>query len=249
MTKSIRGKSINIDVEIGIGFVFNVIEEVEGFWISYNPKEFEGWKPPKSDLRWVVRQIEKVMKDLNIQAPHFALDLVPFGALGGAGNPTCLVDRRKEVIYLRLPIDVVDGCLGVPSEDHEEYIFYHELMHAKDVLDGRFPSCGFINTNQNPELGLITTLWHFSIEGRLEKSGKPHKSRQLTIEDEYFWASSLELSELVEVESGHWERQTQPWPLKKLITKEFVKELCDQLWGKEVTFEELQSLLESKANA
>lgn len=108
------------------------------------------------------------------------LELVLFGGFGSVSNPTCCVDKRKEVIYLRLPIDVVDGQLGILSEIHDDYIFYHELMHAKDCLEGRFPSGGFINPGENPELALITSLWHFSIEGRLEENDKPHKSRQKT---------------------------------------------------------------------
>ena len=64
---SIRKKSIDVNVEIGEGCTFNVTEEVDGFWISYDTAEFEGWKPQKIDLRWIVKQIKKVMKDLNIQ--------------------------------------------------------------------------------------------------------------------------------------------------------------------------------------
>lgn len=119
-------------------------------------------------------------------------------------------------------------------------------MHAKDYLEGRFPSCSFINPNKNPELALIESLWHFSIEGRLEKNGKPHKSRQRAIEEEYLWASELKKSEMVEVELGRWQMQIRPWPLKKLITKEFLQKLCDELWGKEVTSQELQSLLKGE---
>jgi len=218
-------RSKRINVELGSGFLFDISEEVDGFWVNYGSEWFEGWKPSRSDLRWLVRRIKKIMKDIGVQTPHFALYLVLFGALGES-NLTCCVDKRKQVIYLRLPIYVIRRRLGVPTEDHEDYVFYHELMHAKDCLEGRFPSSGFISINQNPELALITSLWHFSIEGRLEKTGKPHKSRPKVIEDEYLWARNLKLNKTL-----------------KPITKEIVRELCDQLWGREVTFEELQSLL------
>lgn len=219
-----KPKIVNIEVEIGEGMYFDVVEEIDGFWISYDSEEFEGWKPFKSDLRWVVRLIKKIMRNLSIQAPHFALHLVLFGDFV---NPNCFVDKRKEVIYLRLPINVVDGCLSIPSEVHEDYILYHELMHAKDCLEGRFPSGGFFDPYKNPELGLIISLWHFSIERRLEKNGKPHKARQKVVEEEFFWASGL-LSR------------------KKFITGELFQKLCDKLWGKEVTFRELKSLLENE---
>ena len=41
----------------------------------------------------------------------------------------------------------------------------------------------------------------------------------------------------------------QSWALKKLFTEEFFQKLCNELWGKEVTFQELKSLLESKVKA
>lgn len=236
---------MKIEVEVGEGFPFETVEEVGGFWIEYSPEEFEGRKPSKSDLRWVVKLIKGVMKDLNIRVPHFALCLIPFGGLGSLSWPACCVDKRKEVLYLRLPIEVTDEYLGVPSEYCEGYILYHELMHAKDVLEGRFPSSGSFNSWEKPELVLITSLWHFSIEGRLEKWGKPHEDRQKTLEREYRFASDLEKAEMVEVKPGRWEKQIRPWPLKKFISKELFRKLCDKLWGKEVTFQELQSLLKN----
>ena len=50
-------------------------------------------------------------------------------------------------------------------------------MHAKDVLEGRFPSSGFIDPGENPELALMTSFLHFSLEGRLEKEGYYEGSR------------------------------------------------------------------------
>ncbi|MBA7593848.1 hypothetical protein ES703_00782 [subsurface metagenome] len=218
-----------IEVEVGSGFAFNIVEEVDGFWIDYDPEQFElhlglkGWRPLKNDLRWLVGLIKKVMKDLDIRAPrHFALELVPIGMLGGWGNPSCCMDKRREVIYLRLAANVVEGHLAILSEYQGEYIFYHELMHAKDCLEGRFPSAGLFE-DKNPELVLIESLFHFSIEGRLEKWDKPHEPREKTIENEYRWASELR-------------------GLKKTITKEFIRDLCDKLWGREVTFQEARSL-------
>jgi hypothetical protein len=235
-------KTIDLKVEIGEGLLFEITKEVNGFLVSYDAELFEGWKPSTTDLKWLIQQIKKIMKELNIQIPNFALELAPFGGLT-VYNPTCFADKRKEVIYLCLPITVIRAELAIPSENQEDYIYYHELMHAKDTLEGRFPSGGFIDPSKNPELALITSLWHFSIEGRLEKNGKPHLNKEESVEQEYFWASKLEKSQFIRVEKGRWERQVQPWALKKLITKEFIKELCDKLWGKEVTFKELQLLV------
>jgi len=231
-----------IEVEVGEGFTFDIVAEVNGFWINYRSEDFEGWKPSRSELKWVTECIRNVMADLRMEIPHFALEIVPCWGLG-TRNPTCVVDKRKEIIYLRLPIDVVNGTLCIPletEETHEDYVFYHELMHAKDILEGRFPSSGFINPYENPELALITSLSHFSLEGRLEKMGKPHKDKRNVIENEYLWASRLERAHAVEVEPGHWQRRVE-WSIKECIREEF-EDLCDRLWGKEVTFQELQSV-------
>lgn len=140
------------------------------------------------------------------------------------------MDKRKEIVYIRLPITFVDGqvAIDVDAEDYN-HVLYHELMHAKDCLEGRFPSCGLIDPYENVELALITSLWHFSIEGRLEKLNKPHEDLQKVIEAEYSFVR--ELSEVWRVK------------FKKPITKELFEELGNKLWGKEVTFQELQFYL------
>jgi len=58
----------------------------------------------------------------------------------------------------------------------------------------------------------LDVLWHFSIDGRLEAMGKPHYSR------------SERLDEAARVLPGLEDRLT---------------DLCDELWGKEVTFSQL----------
>jgi hypothetical protein len=235
---------IGIEVEVGDGIVFEIMEETDDFWISldyYLEGEWDNMKLSSKekdklrkriidDLKWVILDIKKVSEDLSIKAPHFALhfDFCPLGPR----EPLCIVDKRKEVVYVRLPITFVEGqvCIDVNAEDYD-YILYHELMHAKDSLEGRFPSCGLIDPYENVELALITSLWHFSIEGRLEKLNKPHYELQKVIEAEYSFMK--ELSEI--------------WMTKfeKPITREFFEEFGNKLWGKEVTFQELQSLLSS----
>ena len=137
------------------------------------------------------------------------------------------MDKGKEIIYLSLMIDCGYGGLGIQIYKEGipyDHVYYHELMHAKDVLEGRFPSCGRFVPYNAPELSLITFLWHFSIEGRLQKLGKPHKEKEDTVTDEYYYMSSL-------------------YPNEKRFTKEFFQKLCDKLWGKEVTFQEIQSII------
>jgi len=221
-------KRVDIEVEVGGGLTFEIVEEVDGFWVGYDPKVFEGWEPSRNDLEWVIQAIKRVMKELDIQPPFFALDLVPFWGLGSS-NPTCLVNKRKDTVYLRLPIEVVNGqlAISVGLEIHDNYVFYHELMHAKDVLEGRFPSAGFIMPDENPELLLVMSLSHFSIEGRLEMNGLPHKDQQNVVEDEYSWMSNLSFP----------------------VARSFFQKACGTLWGKEVTFQDLQSYVHTTLKA
>jgi len=224
-------QSIDIEVDVGDGLIFDCMEEINGFWISFDLfdiEEFELLERVRvkrkliDDLKWIIKDVKKVAKDLNIQVPHFALACY-FNPLNRVLY--CIVDKRKEIVYLRLPMVIVDGYTTIDVDaDEYDHLIYHELMHAKDCLEGRFPSCGVIIPGENPELDLITSLWHFSIEGRLERSGLPHRSREKVIEIEYEWARELK-------------------PSKNYITNEFFEKFRNKLWGKEVTFEELQSLL------
>jgi hypothetical protein len=235
---------IEIEVEIGDGVDFEVMEEVDNFWISLDYYLEDEWDSMKlsskekdklrkriiDDLKWVIADVKRVSKDLSIEAHHFALhfDFYPLGRRG----PTCIVDKRKEIIYVRLPITFVDGQVAIDVNGEEyDHVLYHELMHAKDCLEGRFPSCGLIDPWKNVELALVTSFWHFSIEGRLEKLNKPHHDLRKVIEAEYSLAKRL----------------SEAWMTKfeKPITKEFFEEFGNKLWGKEVTFQELQSLLSS----
>lgn len=73
--KKSRGKimrEIDIEVEVGKGFSFQIVKEIDGFWVDYDAKVFGGWKPSRNDLSWVIENIKRVMKDLNIETPYLA---------------------------------------------------------------------------------------------------------------------------------------------------------------------------------
>jgi hypothetical protein len=81
-------------------------------------------------------------------------------------------------------------------------------MHAKDRLENRFPSAHpFVEIGE-----WLDVLWHFSIDGRLGKIGKPH------------YLKSERLNEAARVLPGLEDR---------------LNELCNELWGKDVTFNQL----------
>lgn len=222
-------KSIDIEFEIGQGFPFEIMDEIDGFWISYLMPQRERKKIKKFNLKLLVKRIKNVMKDLKIEVPHFALEIISNGRRAAA----CSVDKQKETIHLRLPVRFRNERILVPTRGiHEDYIFHHELMHAKDILENRFPSSGIINVEENPKGFLNTLAWNFSIEGRLEKHEKPHYSKE----------KSIELTYQEFVEMCMWLSKGEE--LKRRFTSEFFATLCNYIWGKELTSREVDEIIQ-----
>lgn len=108
-----------------------------------------------------------------------------------------------------------------------DLVLWHQAMHAKDRWEHRFPSA-------HPLVevgGWLDALWHFSIDGRLQRLEKPHYSKAERLEE----ANKL-FDSLCRIEG----------------LQDRVKDLCDDLWGKEVTLAQLLEIgkglgLETKA--
>lgn len=95
-----------------------------------------------------------------------------------------------------------------------EMVLWHQVMHAKDRWERRFPSA-------HPLVHIgdwMDSLWHFSIDGRLQNLGKPHYPK-----DERLDEAIRTLGRLPQSAS----------------TRELAHRLCDQLWGTEVTISQL----------
>ena len=101
-----------------------------------------------------------------------------------------------------------------------EMVLWHQAMHAKDRWERRFPSA-------HPMVHVgdwMDSLWHFSIDGRLQNLGKPHYSKEERLDE-----AIRTFRELPQAE-----------PVYGLVHR-----LCDQLWGKEVTMTELLQIGQS----
>lgn len=95
-----------------------------------------------------------------------------------------------------------------------ETLLWHQAMHAKDRWERRFPSA-------HPMVHVgdwMDSLWHFSIDGRLQNLGKLHYSREERMEEAIRSFRHLAQGEDV---------------------RGLVLGLCDQLWGNEVTMSQL----------
>jgi hypothetical protein len=93
-------------------------------------------------------------------------------------------------------------------------VLWHQAMHAKDRWERRFPSA-------HPMVHVgdwMDSLWHFSIDGRLQNLSKPHYSKE----------------ERVDEAIRAFRQVPQAEPVQELVHR-----LCGQLWGHQVTMTEL----------
>ena len=218
-------KTVEIEVEVGERFAVNILLEVNGFGIPcqenieyWNPEtdNIDLWKPSRDDVKPLVSEVKEVMEELHIQQPpYFVLYFKK-----QVNMPANCVGKRRQIFYVSLPIRFTNGkpCI---KRKHD---LYHELMHIKDVLCGRFPSIG----RGNHFHALMNLLWGFSIEGRLERMGKPHIERQKAANQSLFL--------------GVYGR-------KELISKEKAEKLCEEFWGKEVRYEEIKPIAKKLIHA
>ena len=84
---------------------------------------------------------------------------------------------------------------------------------------------------------LAGRLCDFANEGKLEALGKPHQSKEITIENVYAC--------LVE---DCYEFGNIPPEKMRLLTKKAVTELCDKVWGKELTLPQAEQLINELLN-
>jgi len=221
-----RKKLMDLEFEEGRNYSVEITQEIDGFLISYHKILFNGFSLEKTDIKLLLRRIAEVAKVLNVKASQFVLEIVPDG-ITAAG---CNVDKRN-VVHLVLPIDLHNGHITIPSREIDEnYLLYHELMHAKDVLEGRFPSCGIIDSITDFREYLRGFACDFSIEGRLEKNGIRHCPKEQAIENVY--QCIVENHEL-----GLFPEES------KSISKGFLTQLCDSVWGKELTSSEIDAII------
>jgi len=218
---------MDLKFEEGRNYSVEITHEIDGFLISYHKILFNDFSLEKTDIKLLLRRIAEVAKRLNIKAPQFVLEIAPEG-ITAAG---CNVDKRN-IVHLILPINLHGGRITIPSRGIEEnYLLYHELMHAKDVLEGRFPSCGIIDSITDFREYLKGFICDFSIEGRLEKNGIRHCSKEQAIENAYQCiVENYELGLLPEE--------------ARSISKRFLTKLCDSVWGKELTSSETDVIIQ-----
>jgi len=165
---------------------------------------------PSEGIDSLAQMTKRILRDLGVNSPRIILQLWEY-------SPTTRlysVEGRAPVNKQRDTVLIILTKTPFIYKFGYELVLWHQAMHAKDRWEHRFPS-----THPLVEAGeWLDVLWHFSIDGRLQNWGKPHYSRAERLEE-----ATRVLEGLGQIK----EPQVQ------------VRELCHELWGKEVTFAQL----------
>ena len=215
--------NIELEFEVGDGFAIRIDKEMYGFYFSF-PEPFDDELMPSKDaFKQLINEIKAVMKELGLERPSRCFILKFKNAAQHFSNNV----SGNGVFLLQIP---VKGYVGVDrieiryrhkkNQIYDKQELYHELIHIKDVVSGRFPTIGRDVKN----ISLINFLWMFSIEGRLKKMRKPHLEREEAI------------------------RLHKACALRNLISREQSERFCNELWGKKVTYESLKPIAKKLAS-
>ena len=210
--------NIELEFEVGDGFAIRIDKEMCGLCFSFREPLDDELMPSKDAFKHLINEIKSVMKELGLEHPSRCFILKFKNAAQHFSNNV----SSNGVFLLRMPVKSYIGADRIKihyrhkkNQMYDKQELYHELMHIRDILCGRFPTIG-----HGVKMSLINFLWGFSIEGRLEKMGKPHLSREKAI------------------------RSHGSPDLQGLVSREQSKRFCNELWGKKVTYEHLKSIAE-----
>jgi hypothetical protein len=213
--------------EKGLNYSVEIMHEIDGFLISYQTIGFDDLELEGTDVRLLLERIRKVSEELNVKPSALIVETIP----DGLGSASCCVDKDR-VVHLILPVNMINGKTVVSDRGiHENYLLYHELMHAKMLLEGRIYSSGKIDIIDNFRLYLEGFLCDFSVEGRLEKNGKPHYSKEESTENVY--QCILEDCEIGII----------PEENMKMLARDTISQLCDKVWGRDLTSSQICTII------
>jgi hypothetical protein len=202
-----------------------IIDNKDGFSVSYEKGYFEN-APSYAELinlKQILQRIRKVANELSINPPEFIIELLPETSVAH-----CLVDRNN-VVLVSFPIKFQ----GKKIQDIDEHLIYHELMHSKEKLDGRFPSIGQLNGQDDYKELLIGRLNDFANEGKLEALGKPHQPKENAIQS-IFECLKQDCYEFGDI----------PVEKMELLTIDVITSLCNKVWGNDLTYTQAKDILE-----
>jgi len=190
-----------------------------GIDISYallepTPDNLDSLFPPEG-VDVLALNARRILHDLEVKPQRLILQLWEFGLNGRTFSVEgrAPVSKSRDIVLLMLTKTPFVYKFGY------NLMLWHQSCHAKDRWEYRFPSA-----HPLVQVGAWhDALWHFSIDGRLEKWGRPHYSRDERL---------AEAARVFEESAG----------CARLDAVELAGRLCGDLWGREVTQAELMAV-------
>jgi len=205
----ITGKGEAID-----STVVPINERKHGLYFSYDLlKRTDGNLDalfPTDGIELLGQTTKQILHELGMEPAKVVLQLHECSPDKGSGSVEgrAPVNRDRDTVLIRITKTPFVYRFGY------EMVLWHQAMHAKDRWERRFPSA-------HPMVHVgdwMDSLWHFSIDGRLQNLGKPHYSKE----------------ERVDEAIRAFRQVPQAEPVQELVHR-----LCGQLWGNQVTMTEL----------
>ncbi|MGD6933318.1 MAG: hypothetical protein ACQCN5_03840 [Candidatus Bathyarchaeia archaeon] len=171
--KLFDGEEKTLTFEKGDNYSVFITDKINNFLIAYQSIEFNNIPLNRKSIIKLLERINRVACELRVSPSQFIIEL------HSATDGSCSVDKNRNA-HVRLPVTVeTNGQIRVADRGiDQDYLLYHELMHAKEVLDGRAAPSGFLKFPQHLEVYLIGFLFDFANDGYLEAIGKPHKPKE-----------------------------------------------------------------------
>lgn len=165
---------------------------------------------PAEGVDSLARMLKQIFQDLDMHPSRTILQLWEHSS----GVQVYSAEGRAPVNKQRDTVLIILTKTPFIYKFGYDLVLWHQAMHAKDRWEHRFPSA-----HPLVEAGeWLDALWHFSLDGRLQQLGKPHYSKAERLEE-----ANRILENLCQIEG----------------LQDRVRELCDELWGKEVTLNQL----------
>lgn len=192
-------------------------EEREGLYISYalmfpSEQKLEKLFPP-GGVDHLAKMIKQIFHTIDMNPQKIVLQLWEYSPVNGLYS----VEGRAPVNKQRDTVMIILTKTPFVYKYGYELVLWHQAMHAKDRFENRFPCA-------HPLVDIgdwLDVLWHFSVDGRLEKIGRPHYSKSERLDEAIALLQGLCMIDSLSVQ---------------------VHEICDELWGSEVTFSQLMEI-------
>lgn len=170
-----------------------------------------------------------IIEDLQLRPRAFVIGVKESPGIGDVGYEGRAIVSQRGLAYVELEL------FSFPLEDIDywEGMLWHEAMHAKYVLEGRWPSMWpFYNPDIAGPLWALDCFVHFSIDGWLEKHDKPtvYWSPQEEPDADFKTSRFYELLQCLEGENC-------------TVTEGYLKKITDDLWSRDTDILEISSIM------